>query len=184
LDDFGGAPEEHTNAYIAWALTEAGVDAGTSVDYVIEKCTAKKDAYIWALVSKCLYRMKRVEQAQEWAKKVAELQKEDGSVTDEVTSITRSGGRSLVVETTALSLLAWIADPQDTFTHIIAKAGKYLVSCCKGGHFGSTQATLLALKAIIAYDKIQASKLQPGAIIASLNGKEVGRFVHFFRLMQ
>eukprot|EP01117_Protostelium_nocturnum_P005678 TRINITY_DN2049_c1_g4_i1.p1 TRINITY_DN2049_c1_g4~~TRINITY_DN2049_c1_g4_i1.p1 ORF type:complete len:1482 (-),score=610.29 TRINITY_DN2049_c1_g4_i1:61-4506(-) len=175
LDDFGGAPEEHTNAYITWALTEAGVDVGKSVDYVIEKCAVKKDAYVWALVSICLYRLKRVEQAQEWARKIAELQKEDGSVTDEATSITRSGGRSLIVETTALSLLAWISDPQDTFSHIVAKAGKYLVSCCKGGSFGSTQATLLALKAIIANDKIAASKMQPGTIIASLNGKEVGR---------
>lgn len=175
LDSFGGAPEEHTDAYITWALTEAGLDTKKDVDYVVANCAEKKnDAYIWALVSICLYRLNRKKEAQKWSRKLAELQRPDGSVMDEQTSITRSGGSSLFVETTALSILAWLNDEEE-FSLISEKAIQFLTSSCKGGRFGSTQATLLALKAIVAYDKLRASPPEEGVFVVSLNGNEESR---------
>eukprot|EP01117_Protostelium_nocturnum_P005670 TRINITY_DN2049_c0_g1_i3.p1 TRINITY_DN2049_c0_g1~~TRINITY_DN2049_c0_g1_i3.p1 ORF type:complete len:1420 (+),score=454.86 TRINITY_DN2049_c0_g1_i3:93-4352(+) len=175
LDKFGGAPAEHTDAYITWALTEAGLNTSADVNFVIKNCAEKKkDTYIWALTSLCLYKNNRREEAAQWARKIAELQIESGAVTDEETSITRSGGESLIVESTALSLLAWLHD-QDSFSTISSKAVNFLTSCCKNGSFGSTQATLLALKAIVAYDKTQSDTLEEGALCVKVNDLEVGR---------
>ena len=42
--------------------------------------------------------------------KFAKNQKPEGSVTGAVTSITRSGGEALTIETTALSMLAWMRE--------------------------------------------------------------------------
>eukprot|EP01117_Protostelium_nocturnum_P005593 TRINITY_DN2019_c3_g3_i1.p1 TRINITY_DN2019_c3_g3~~TRINITY_DN2019_c3_g3_i1.p1 ORF type:complete len:1433 (-),score=577.93 TRINITY_DN2019_c3_g3_i1:70-4368(-) len=177
LDNFGGAPQEHTDAYITWALTEAGEKTSDDVDFVIKNCAEKKqDAYLWALTAICLYKLNRREEATKWSRKIAELIKEDGSVADEETSITRSGGQSLVVEATALSLLAWLND-EDSFRALSNKASEYLTSKCQNGSFGSTQATLLALKAIIEFDKKRATPKAEGVLVATLNGNEEIRIV-------
>eukprot|EP01117_Protostelium_nocturnum_P005679 TRINITY_DN2049_c1_g5_i1.p1 TRINITY_DN2049_c1_g5~~TRINITY_DN2049_c1_g5_i1.p1 ORF type:complete len:886 (-),score=345.80 TRINITY_DN2049_c1_g5_i1:33-2372(-) len=175
LDNFGGAPEEHTDAYITWALTEAGLDTKKDIDYVVKNCAEKKkDAYIWALTAICLYKSNRKEEATVWSRKLAELLKPDGSIADEETSITRSGGSSLIVEATALTILAWLND-DESFGMATSKANEYLVSQCKNGNFGSTQATLLALKAIIAFDKSRACPSAEGAFVVYINDKEEGR---------
>eukprot|EP01117_Protostelium_nocturnum_P011523 TRINITY_DN4176_c0_g1_i4.p1 TRINITY_DN4176_c0_g1~~TRINITY_DN4176_c0_g1_i4.p1 ORF type:complete len:462 (+),score=173.26 TRINITY_DN4176_c0_g1_i4:125-1510(+) len=171
LDNFGGAPQEHTDAYITWALTEAGMETQFEVEHLLKHATAKKDAYISALACICLYRHNRVEEARKWGRKLAELQKEKGSIEDEQTSITRSYGSSLIVEATALTVLGWLSDKEQTFLEPLNNALKFLNGSCKGGNFGSTQATLLALKAIVEYDKLYAVLPANGTFHVTINGK-------------
>lgn len=64
------------------------------------------------------------------------------------TSITRSGGDSLLVETTALVALCWLNDVE-TYGAAARRAIDWIATRCVGGKFGSTQATVLALKAIV-----------------------------------
>jgi hypothetical protein len=66
-------------------------------------------------------------------------------------------GKSLEVETTALAALAWMKD-YSTFGNEERKAIKFIHQKARGTNFGSTQATILALKAIITFEEFQKSK--------------------------
>ena len=50
---------------------------------------------------------------------------------------------------------------------------KWLAESCKGGRYGSTQSTVLALKAIVAYDKARAKPKAAGSIEIIVDGKRV-----------
>jgi hypothetical protein len=88
------------------------------------------------------------------------------------TSITRSGGEALAIETTALSVLAWMREP--AYTAQVQKGLKWIVESNKSGRFGSTQSTVLALRSIIAYDNANAKPKAPGRIVLTVDGKNAG----------
>src|SRR5262249_5043437 len=109
--------------------------------------------------------------------KLAMNQDTAGNVKGAVTSITRSGGDALAVETTALSLLAWMREP--SYAANVEKGLKWLVESNKSGRFGSTQSTILALRAIVAYDAAHARPKAPGRLVLAVDGKTVGTPVAF-----
>jgi hypothetical protein len=85
-----------------------------------------------------------------------------GHVAGATTSITASSGQALVIETTALATLAWLRDP--AYADATHAAARYLAECCQGGRYGSTQSTVLALRAIVAYDQANAHPQAPGSL--------------------
>ena len=109
--------------------------------------------------------------------KLAKNQETNGNVRGAGTSITRSGGEALNIETTALSVLAWMREP--SYTVNVQKGLKWIVDMNKSGRFGSTQSTILALRTIVAYDAAHARPKAPGRMILSLDGKPVGAPVAF-----
>jgi len=173
LDDFGGAPENTTNAYIVWSLTEAGESGlNQEVDHLLSQCKDAKDTYFLGLVAGSLFNVGRSSDAIEIGKKLIPQQQPDGSVKNAVTSITRSGGNSLTIETTAISILVWLNN-DDAFAKHTEDAIRWLLAQCQSGRFGSTQGTILALKAIIKYDKLRAAPSKDGHAIVKVNGKEL-----------
>jgi hypothetical protein len=87
-----------------------------------------------------------------------------------VPSITGSTGCNLVMETTSLAILALVRAPP-RFAPQLEAAFEWLMSQCKNGRFGATQATILALKAIIAVDEARPQvSLQPGEVSLSFAG--------------
>lgn len=96
-------------------------------------------------------------------------QKLEGNVTRSQTSITNSMGESLVVETTSIAAIAWLNN-QNTYGKQITLAINWLVAAVKsGGMYGSTQGTILALKAITSYMQNFASINGQGNFVLSLN---------------
>src|SRR5262249_26040702 len=95
-----------------------------------------------------------------------------GTVKGAVTSITRSGGEALNIETTALAVLAWIHEP--AYAAQVEKGLKGIVESNKDGRYGSTQSTILALRAIVAYDKANARPKAPGRLVLTLDGRNIG----------
>ena len=91
--------------------------------------------------------------------RVKAKQDADGSISGANTSITSSHGQNLIVETTSLAVIAWLRLDKEistgnAYSAEIQKAIEFLVSSVeKGGSYGSTQATILALKALILYDQ-------------------------------
>src|SRR5262249_17000637 len=157
LDTFGRAPDNITNAYIVWSLTESGPDddVTTELDALAKQAKTSKDPYFLALVANSLINRSRHAEATELLKTIAAAQKHDGHVDAEQTSITGSGGRDLQIETTALAMLGWLkANNPSAFNANTLKAVKW-VGQQRGGYggFGSTQSTILTLKALIAYTK-------------------------------
>jgi len=136
----------------------------------------RKDSYLMALTSATCYKLKKRNEGNSLAEELAKFQGKDGSVSDQETTITRSGGVAKVIETTGIAVLTWLNDPK--FYGQVSKAIEYLSSQCKGGLFSSTQATVLALKAIVAYDATRAAPLKEGSVIARLNGTDI-QFLSF-----
>jgi hypothetical protein len=172
LDSFGGAPEDITNGYITWALACAGQDRiQAELDALQESASKSDDPYLVALAAGALMHSGRTDDAAPLLGKLVTSQDQDGPVTGAKTSITRSGGQSLLVETTALAILAWLPDPE--YAGNVEQAMKWLLATCEGGRFGATQSTVLALKAIIEYDKARAHPKAPGRIILNVDGHEI-----------
>lgn len=177
LDSFGRAAPEVTNAYITWALTLAG-ETGLEREIAQSQQLAEtsNDAYLLALTSATLLQRKAgtppSKAAAAAAAKLAKMQAASGAWSNADHSITRSGGSNLHIETTALAILALLQ--ADGYQEEIRKGITWLQNNRSGfGQWGATQATVLALKAMTAYDA--ASRIAPraGAVQLLLDGKVV-----------
>ncbi|MFN3166708.1 MAG: MG2 domain-containing protein [Phycisphaeraceae bacterium] len=179
LDSFGRAPQETTNAYIVWSMLEAGYDPAKiekEIDHVLKQANEGDDAYIVALGANVAALAGR-DEAGALTKKLAGKLTDEGYVDGAVTSITRSGGDALRIETTSLAILAWLRD--DAYTGQVEKSILWLTERCKAGRFGSTQSTVLALKAIVEYDKARSTPKAPGSLILLVDGEPFGEPVAF-----
>jgi hypothetical protein len=170
LDSFGRAPQDITDAYIAWALSEAG-ERGLEKELarLKELAGSSDDPYFLGLVANVFVNLGEKEPAASAMKKLAAAQKADGRLSGTRMSITGSGGDSLDIETTSLAVLAWLRAPEHTAN--VEKAMKFVLEMAKGGRFGATQATILALKAIIAYDAARSTPKKDGTALLSIDGK-------------
>src|SRR5262249_10154228 len=153
LDTFGGAPQEITDAYCTWAITEADpkIDVTKELNALVERALAGDDPYVVALAARALTNVRAANPFVEKKRDprplalldlLASFQKDDGRLVGKTTSSTSSSGINLDVETTALAALAFVQEPSR-----LANAGnavRFLVAQRKnGGSFGATQATIL-----------------------------------------
>src|SRR6185295_12477183 len=132
------APADTTNAYILWALIESG-EKGLEKEVASVKASANstQDSYVIALAANILHATGDHAGARQLMDRLAKAQETAGNVSAAVTSITRSGGESLAVETTALSVLAWMRDPE--YAANVEKGLKWIAEMNKSGRFGTTQ---------------------------------------------
>jgi hypothetical protein len=179
LDHFGHAPEFITNAYIIWALTESSKedDLSAELDALKKEAASSSDPYFLALAANSFVNRGRNEEAFPLLKKLAAAQQKDGHLDAAQTSITGSGGRDLQIETTALTLLAWLkAKRPDVFNENVQTAIKWLTQQRGGyGGFGSTQSTILALKALIAHAKESKKTVEAGDLMVFVSDQQVAR---------
>jgi alpha-2-macroglobulin-like protein len=154
LDSFGAASEEVTDAYITYALSEAG-ERDLSAELAKQRASSAttRDPYVLALATKVLIAQAPGDDATRRAvQRLAAMQTDDGSFPGADHSITRSGGDALAIETTSLAALALIAG--GAHAPEVRKAIEWLDRHRNGyGSYGSTQSTVLALKAMAAYAK-------------------------------
>jgi uncharacterized membrane protein YgcG len=175
VDSFGRAPEHITDAYIVWALSEAEVkeDISLELNAVVAKANETEDPYLLALAGLSLLKRGQADTALPLLKKLAAKQKEDGSLVAKETSITHSGGVQLAVETTSLAVLAWSrANRPADFTEPVRKGADW-IGKQRGafGGYGSTQSTILALKALIAYTRDNKKTATAGELRLYVNGR-------------
>ncbi len=176
LDTFGRAPDHITNAYIVWALTESGGEDDLSAELkaLRAKAADSKDPYFLALVANSLINRAKTEEGVVLLKRSAELQKEEGYLQALDTSITGSGGRDLQIETTALTVLGWLKASPGEFKKPLDKAISWIGKQRGGyGGFGSTQATILALKALIGYTKANKRTAEAGELTLQVDDRKV-----------
>lgn len=181
LDSFGRAPAPTTNAYILWTLLESGEKPDSlraEIDAVRKQALDSKDTYLKALAANILFLAKDIQTARRLAEQLVKAASKDGEVTAAVTSITSSCGDSLKIETTSLAILAWLRLGED-FAGPVECSMQFLSKLCKSGRFGSTQSTILALKAINEYDKLRSHPLAAGSAQLYLDGKPFGAPVVF-----
>ena len=175
LDSFGGASSQLTDAYLVWALLESGEAPSVlqkEIDTLMKSNSNNTDPYIQALMANLLHMAGKKGEAGEYLKKLAEAQKSEGHNHGAVTSITSSRGSSLTVETTSLAILAWLKGGEE-WMESERKAMDWLHTQGKSGRYGNTQATILALKAIVAHDKAFAKPGKAGRIWLSVGGVRI-----------
>jgi hypothetical protein len=178
LDTFGRAPDDITNAYIVWSITESGKDddVTTELEALSGQAKTSKDPYFLALVANSLINRAKTAEATDLLRKLVAAQKEDGHLNAERTSITGSGGRDLEIETTGLAVLGWLKGNPGEFNAPVQKAIKWIGQQRGGyGGFGSTQSTILALKALIAYTKANKKTPEAGTLTLFIADKPVGK---------
>jgi len=172
-DAFGRASEDITNAYIVYALSEAGfTDITKEFESAYSKATKSGDPYQLALVACTAFNLKADAKAAQALDALLNKQTADGSWTGSTQSVTCSTGKSLTIETTSLGVLALIKSDNKNPAKL-TQAVKYLVGSRSGyGEFGNTQGTILALKALTSFAKYGKKTSEAGTAIVYVDGQK------------
>lgn len=173
LDSYGGADQEITNAYIVYSLAEAGYrDILPELNHSYEVALKEKDPYLTALVTNALFRFKD-SRAEKMLTALLKEQHKDGYWIGKKHSITRSTGRGLQVETTALVVMAAMLSEKAEFK-AVERGVQFIISSRSGyGGFGNTQSTVMALKALTRFANFAKKTEEPGTVEFYVNGKMV-----------
>ena len=178
-----GDPKLLLTSYVAWSLLDSGLrvpQLEKSIKYIRAHINdAKDNAYILALAANALAAWDANDDST-----LQVLKKLDGLKKDKPewkaasfpcggVSLAYSHGDSATVEATALTALAMLRTNQ--FTNSANQALMYLVkSKDASGTWGSTQATILSLKALVA--GLGGAKQKGKAeFVVTVNGKEAGK---------
>jgi len=179
LHTWVGDPDA-SNAYITWALLTAGEPAESlarEIETVTKAASKSKNSYVVALGANVAWLGGNKEKAKSLATQLAGLQTKEGYVDGGTTTIVGSGGLSLQVETTSLAVLAWLNEP--AHAGAVEESIQWLADVCKAGRYGSTQSTVLALRAILAYDAARAKPKAPGQVELIVDGRQAGSAARF-----
>jgi uncharacterized protein YfaS (alpha-2-macroglobulin family) len=173
-----------SNAYILWALLEsaerpeqAAQELSKEVGALKEAALKSQNSYVLALAANVMMLAGDGAEARKLMERIAARQNATGVVQGGTQSIVGSSGETLDIETTALAVLAWLREPAHAGN--VERSMKFLAASCEGGRYGSTQSTVLALRAIVAYDKVRAAKRAPGTVRLYVDGRPVGDAVKF-----
>ncbi len=98
-------------------------------------------------------------------------------MTGATASVTNSTGIALEVETTALAVLGWLkANEAGQFHPQVQAACKFIGGQRSGGgDFGSTQSTILSLKALIEYARSSKRPAEDGTVTVTVGGAKAAR---------
>lgn len=167
---FSQKAELLNNAYVVYALSEIGTNGRMEFEKAFIDNKDKKDAYRMALVANAAFNLKEKEKGNELINELSNISRRGESLNKLVseTSITGSRGTSLNVETVSLIALAQMKQSQcDTL--MLKRSIDFLYSNLSDGLFGSTQSTVLALKAFTCYASIAKQELTAGTMTVVVN---------------
>lgn len=167
-------------SYVTWSLLESGYDKAKlqpSVNYIrTHLADAGDNAYILALAANALATfdpkddstLECVNRLEKLRHDIAEWKAVNYPA--KTTTLTYARGDAVSVETTALAAMAMLKTGQHT--NSVNQALTYLIKVKGNGHWGSTQATILALRALVAgMGGAQVKEALPFSI--AVNGKNV-----------
>ncbi|TNE50879.1 MAG: hypothetical protein EP343_06940 [Deltaproteobacteria bacterium] len=163
------------NIYITYALAQAGVaNLGKEVRYAAQQAIDANDPYLLALAFLAHRKVKGAQHplTRKLQKQLLRQQRKDGSFRCKGTSITRSYGRNLHLETTALATLAMLK--ADVSRKRLQRAVSWMIKRRNPyGGFGTTQATVLVLQALNAMESRYPQKSSPGTLQMWVNGTTI-----------
>ncbi|MEH0155845.1 MG2 domain-containing protein [Limibacter armeniacum] len=178
LDSFGNINKEVYNAYVTYALVETGHKGlEKEIDAIYDQNIDQQDVYKLSLLLNILLEAKDTRSHKVFSK-IKKLTDSNGFGKLPATySVTMSGGKSLQVETTSFLVLG-ILKMQTPDNKLLQEAANYLVNARESyGGFGSTQATIMALKALTEFARYSKVTKSDGDIILSINNQK--NTIHF-----
>ncbi len=171
--------KDTSDAYITWALLETGEkELSAEIKRVKDAGLASKNSYVVAVAANVAQLSGDKAVASQLLKKLAEKQDEKGFVQGGTQSIVGSTGQSLAIETTAFATLAWLRAGAE-YTGNVERSIKGLAEASKDGSYGATQSTVLALKAVLEYDRVRSAGRKPGSVKLFVDGKPLGAPVKY-----
>jgi len=162
------------NAYIVYALSEAGYkNLEPELNAALNEALKSQDVYRMALIDNALFNFDKTEKAQELLNVlITKVNKYGFSNLKAEHSVTYSWGEALQIETCSLVLLAMMKS-ENPDVGFLEKGLRFLFEKRNFGRFGSTQSTILALKAMSKYFMLQAGKQNDGSICLSRNNSKI-----------
>ncbi|NLR77902.1 TonB-dependent receptor plug domain-containing protein [Chitinophaga eiseniae] len=169
LDRFAAVPDAIANLYIVYALTQAGIGKEIQLEYAtaVKKALASGDPYQMALMALAASNMKNNADYDYLMEQLQGLY-EKGHF-QATTTVVNSRDASLRVETWALYAMA-LARQQSPKIGMIADVISRILSEKTYYGYGATQATVLALQAIVDYIKIKGTAESAGSLNFEVNG--------------
>lgn len=171
-DQHGWSTDGVTDAYIAWAVAEAGYGQQFKAEIDRAYATAVKsgDLYQIALLANALA-VQKDPRAAALLTQLIEKQEANGSWLGSSHSVLHAYGECFRTETTALAALA-LMKSGDTGV-ATSKALEFIMQRKNEYGYGSTQSTVLALRALVEYAKVGNQKPSDGQIVVQVDGKRV-----------
>ncbi|MEM7656195.1 MAG: TonB family protein [Bacteroidota bacterium] len=174
LHQFGLSDQATMSLYITWALTEAEVSGlEKELAYAYETALENKYPYQLGLAANALQNVGDYTKADILLRQLDAQLGEEGQWIHQASlrSAPGSGGQALSIETASLALMAMLKSPKKDRERI-QQTAKYLRSMRRGsGQFGSTNSTVLALRALIAYAQYAKRTGEAGSIELLVDGK-------------
>ncbi len=163
-DRFASVPNKIANIYIVYALTQAGIGKEIELEYEasVKKALESNDGYQLAMMALAASNMKR---ENDYRTLMNALQK--GNLSSE-TSVVNSRDASLRVEAASLYALALMREASPDVAAVATLISKVLAEKSYYG-YGSTQSTVLALQAIVAYSKLTGKMSENAQINFTMN---------------
>ncbi len=172
--------KEMINAYIIYALSEIGeknIDLEFQTAY--KEAIKSEDNYQIGLMANAAFNLNKKTEGENLLNIFRKnLPKQAIGKLAAQTSMTYSDGGALQVEISALLAMAMQkADNQNVSNgkKELYDLMSYIIQMRQKGGFYSTQATILALKAIVGYEKFTRKTRENGIITVFVNGKEAGK---------
>lgn len=183
--DQAGDPQDRLplTAYVTWALLEAGArdDPGVvrAIGYIKENAAGATDAYTLALVANALVAFEPGgATSQEVLAHLARTQtvEADAGYWGSKGTFTGAYGSAASVEATGLAAYAFLRG--QAYPEVAQRALNYLIQKKDPrGTWGTTQGTILALRALVQAALAQPAPTQPITIRTALNGAQAGPIV-------
>jgi hypothetical protein len=173
-DDWHGWQSQGViGAYIAWAVCEAGFGQQfqPEINAAFEAAKASGDPYQLALVANALLAQKDP-RAETVIRRLLEKKDENGTWMGKSHSVMGGSGAGLRIETTALVALALMKNVANSSA--LTQAMDFIAAAKNEYGYGSTQSTVLALKALVAYAKRNSQNpAGDGLLVVQVDGKRV-----------
>lgn len=174
LDNFSNSPQTISDAYIVFALSETK-ETGIEKEYnkALKEALNSKDLYRMALMANAAYNMKDMNSYQQLIDYFVTTLNTNGFDKMKMqTSITRSMGKGLTMETVALWTTALLKNKDNLKMDVIDRCIEYIAGNRSSyGGFGNPQATILCLQALTHYASAPVS-LDNGKLFVSVNGQK------------
>ncbi|MBW8683386.1 TonB-dependent receptor plug domain-containing protein [Chitinophaga rhizophila] len=167
-DAFASVPDKLANIYIVYALTQAGIKEEIQFEYktAVAKVLESNDTYELSMMALAAHNMGATEDFRKLlqAAKNAKLQSS--------TTVVNSRANSLRIETMALYAMALMRQSSPDIAEISGIISRILAEKSYYG-YGSTQATVLALQALVAYEKLVGTSIDASQLNILINNKAI-----------
>ncbi|OQP62647.1 hypothetical protein A3860_26920 [Niastella vici] len=152
-DRFASVPNKIANIYIVYALTQAGMGKEIELEYktAVKKALESNDGYLMAMMALAASNMKREADFRSLMNALNTNYLRLDLACE--TSVVNSRGSSLRVEAASLYALALMRETAPDMATIAKLITRILAEKTYYG-YGSTQATVMALQAIVGYSKL------------------------------